>query len=191
MIDLSIIIPVYNVEKYLKECLNSILDYNHSFKLEVIIINDGSTDNSDKIAKEYERNFSNVRVFHKENGGLSSARNLGIREASGEYITFIDSDDFIKNEGLEKLLEYAKDYNLDLIRGKYLLYFDSNQSFLDRNKECDFDGIIMEGSDYIQKSILLNNFEVVSCTTIYKKIIYFKMDYFLKKAYFSKITTLH
>lgn len=90
---ISVIIPVYNVEKYLKQCLDSIV--NQTYKnLEIIIVNDGTKDNSMKIVEEYLSD-SRVKVINKENGGISSARNRGIEEATGEYISFVDSDDFI------------------------------------------------------------------------------------------------
>ena len=90
---ISIIIPVYNVEKYLRRCLNSII--NQTYKdIEIILVDDGSTDNSGKICDEYKEKDNRIVVIHKENGGLSDARNAGIDIAKGKYIGFIDSDDF-------------------------------------------------------------------------------------------------
>ena len=90
---ISVIVPVYNVEKYLKQCLDSIV--NQTYKnLEIIIVNDGTKDNSMKIVEEYLQD-KRIKVINKENGGLSSARNIGIKEATGDYISFIDSDDYI------------------------------------------------------------------------------------------------
>ena len=94
---ITVIIPVYNVEKYLKECLESII--NQTYKnLEIILIDDGSTDASGEICDEYSKRDNRIRVVHKANGGLSSARNLGLDIANGEYVTFIDSDDYIDLE---------------------------------------------------------------------------------------------
>lgn len=99
MVVFSIVVPVYNVEKYLNRCLNSIL--NQSFNdFELIIVDDGSTDSSLTICKQFSTLYSNVEVIHKNNGGLSSARNVGIDRASGKYIIFIDSDDFISSNML-------------------------------------------------------------------------------------------
>ncbi|MGL5087873.1 MAG: glycosyltransferase family 2 protein [Cetobacterium sp.] len=93
--ELTIIVPVYNVEKYLKDCLDSIYKINN-IKYEVILVNDGSTDSSLNILKEYRSLYPKLtKIIDKENGGLSSARNAGIREARGEYLSFIDSDDII------------------------------------------------------------------------------------------------
>lgn len=89
----SVIIPVYNVEKYLEECVHSVLSQDFQ-NYEIILVNDGSTDNSGKICDEYVQKYSQIKVIHKENGGLSDARNFGIREAKGDYLIFLDSDDF-------------------------------------------------------------------------------------------------
>ncbi|MBO5204316.1 MAG: glycosyltransferase family 2 protein [Clostridia bacterium] len=98
----SIIIPVYNVEKYLPECLESVI--NQTYKnLEILLIDDGSPDNSGKICDEYAEKDARIKVIHKENGGVSSARNLGLNIATGEYITFIDSDDFVDEHYVEYL----------------------------------------------------------------------------------------
>ena len=100
----SIIIPVYNVEKYLKKCLDSIT--NQSYKnLEIIIIDDGSTDNSLEIAKGFEKNDSRIKLLTQKNSGVSEARNVGIKTATGKYITFVDSDDWLELDMYEKLME--------------------------------------------------------------------------------------
>ena len=116
-IELSIIVPVYNVEKYIGECLDSILKIKN-INYEVLVINDGSPDNSQKIIDEYCKKDSRIKSFIKENGGLSSARNYGLERAKGEYIWFIDSDDFINSDEFEKF--YKKlDKNLDILIGDY------------------------------------------------------------------------
>ena len=93
---LSVIVPIYNTEKYLNRCVDSII--NQTYKdLEVILVNDGSTDGSLAICREYEKKDVRVKVVNKENGGLSSARNAGLDVSSGDYVTFVDSDDFWKS----------------------------------------------------------------------------------------------
>ncbi len=99
--NISIIIPVYNAEKYLRGCLDSLLAQTYS-TFEALLINDGSTDNSQNICDEYANKDSRVRVFYKVNGGVSSARNLGLKYAEGEWITFVDSDDFVSIDYLDK-----------------------------------------------------------------------------------------
>ena len=130
MYKLSVIIPVYNVENYLRECLDSIT--NQTVKdIEIICIDDGSSDNSPDILKEYQKKDSRIKIITKENGGQASARNLGIKEAQGEYIAFIDSDDFIEAEMLEKLYTKAKDDNLDIAMCKIATYNNQTKEIKD------------------------------------------------------------
>ena len=99
---ISIIVPVYKAEKYLSECIDSIISQTYE-NFELILIDDGSPDNSGKICDEYAEKDKRIKVIHKENAGVSSARNIGLDNASGEYIAFIDSDDFVDKQYLEKL----------------------------------------------------------------------------------------
>ena len=103
--DISIIIPIYNVEKYVEECINSVINQSIKKNIEIILVNDGSTDLSRSKIEKYKL-LDNIKIIDKENGGLSSARNIGICEAIGKYIVFIDSDDFIEKNFLEKLYNY-------------------------------------------------------------------------------------
>ena len=116
---ISVIVPVYNTEKHLKRCLDSILNQTYQ-NFEVIIVNDGSTDDSQKIIDEYTKKYSEkIRSIYKENGGLSSARNCGIKCAAGDYIAFVDSDDYIAINLFEKLLPYVE-RDIDLIKFKII-----------------------------------------------------------------------
>ena len=104
------IIPIYNAEQYLRQCLDSVV--NQTYKnLEIILVDDGSTDNSGKICDEYALKDKRIVVIHKENGGISDARNIGIEKASGEFITFVDSDDDVANDIIEYLYEILKKFN--------------------------------------------------------------------------------
>ena len=110
----SVIIPIYNVEKYLSRCLDSVL--NQTFTdFEVICVNDGSTDNSLQIADQYAKKDTRIKVFTKENGGLSDARNYGMQKSSGEYIYFLDSDDFIHKNLLEICFNLAEQEKSDIV----------------------------------------------------------------------------
>lgn len=100
----SVIIPAYNAEKYLGFCLDTVIAQTHK-KLEIIVINDGSKDNTGKICDEYAEKDSRIRVIHQENHGVAFARNVGLDEAAGEYIAFIDSDDYVKSNYIEVLLK--------------------------------------------------------------------------------------
>lgn len=116
---ISIIVPIYNVEKYLLKCLKSIQQQTYS-NLEVILINDGSLDNSGVIAEQFSMCDKRFRYFSKENGGSSSARNTGLSLANGDFIFFLDSDDWIKKEYLENLIKVFDD-ETDIVIGKYTL----------------------------------------------------------------------
>lgn len=105
-IKLSVIVPVYNVEKYLKKCIESIIRQTYK-NLEIILVDDGSPDNCGKICDEYAKIDSRIKVIHKKNGGLSDARNVGICHATGEFITFVDSDDWLELDMYEYLIDNA------------------------------------------------------------------------------------
>lgn len=111
---LSIVIPVYNVEKYLSECLDSVLIELNDDYCEVILVDDGSKDSSGTICDEYSKIYSNVFVIHKQNGGLASARNAGLSVAHGEYVCFIDSDDKIAKNGIKNLLDAIEHTDFDI-----------------------------------------------------------------------------
>lgn len=113
---LSVIIPVYNVEEYLEKCVESILNQTYT-DLEVILVNDGSRDSSGAICDAFAQKDSRVRVIHKANGGLSSARNAGMDAATGEYITFVDSDDWLEADGYAHLMELMERYQVRLVCG--------------------------------------------------------------------------
>ncbi len=111
---ISVIVPVYNVEKYIKECLESIINQTYR-NIEIILVDDGSTDNSGKICDEYAKIDSRIKVIHKENEGISKTRNIGIEKACGEYIQFADSDDYMEIDAIEKIYNIAKEYNADIV----------------------------------------------------------------------------
>ena len=107
----SIIVPVYNVEKYIDRCINSIIDQDYA-NWELILIDDGSTDNSGKRCDQYASERSNIYVIHQKNQGVSTARNVGIQIAKGEYFLFVDSDDWISPQMLSSMLGKNKDADL-------------------------------------------------------------------------------
>ena len=113
---LSVIIPVYNVEDYVARCVDSVLNQTYG-NLEVILVDDGAKDSSGDICDTLALKDSRVRVIHKENGGLSSARNVGLDMATGEYITFVDSDDWLEADGYEHLMELMERYQVKLVCG--------------------------------------------------------------------------
>lgn len=117
----SIIIPIYNVERYLAQCIESILSQTFA-DFELLLINDGSRDNSGNICDSYASKDNRIRVFHKSNSGVSASRNLGVKEALGIWITFIDSDDWVDGDYLETLVKHTDD-NVGLVVGGYTKHF--------------------------------------------------------------------
>lgn len=119
-LELSIIVPVYNVEAYLLKCLASLSNqglYPHTY--EVLIIDDGSVDNSLGVAEHFAKSKQNIHIFNQRNSGLGAARNVGLRNARGEYLLFVDSDDYLESNRLFTLLQQAKKQNLDILRFNY------------------------------------------------------------------------
>ena len=118
---LSVIVPVYNVENYLNKCITSIVEQTYK-ALEIILVDDGATDCSGAIADSYAAKDKRIKVFHKENGGLSDARNYGLDHVTGDYILFVDSDDFIENTMCERLFTVANSTNADMVSCNYYIY---------------------------------------------------------------------
>ena len=139
MYKVSVIVPIYNVERYLDRCLTSII--NQTYKnLEIILVNDGSTDNSREIAKGYTTLDNRVKLYDKQNGGLSDARNYGINKATGDYVLYVDSDDWLDITMINTMIEEVKKYNADVVQVDFyyayedhLLYDDRFVRFLQNN----------------------------------------------------------
>lgn len=161
---ISVIVPVYNVEKYIKRCIESII--NQSYKeLEIILVDDGSTDASGRICDEFLNLDQRIKVIHKKNGGLSDARNCGIEAATGGYIAFIDSDDYIEPTMFETLIRNLVEFDADISACGYdMIYTGSVKN-------------ISEGSSIIRYStadafkVLLhkNNMGIIAWNKLYKK----------------------
>ena len=123
MPQISIIIPIYNTERYLSDCLDSVINQTIQ-DIEIICVNDGSTDNSAQIIEEYALKDNRIKVLHKENGGQTSSRRAGLELATGEYIGFVDSDDWIDSDMYEKMLSIAEQYQTDIVSSGY--YIEGN-----------------------------------------------------------------
>ncbi len=160
MTKVSIIVPVYNTEKYLKKCIESLLNQTEK-EIEILILNDGSPDNSDSIIKSYDD--SRIKYIKKDNTGIGSTRNLGIDKASGKYVMFIDSDDYIEKNCVEIMLEKAEEDKCDIVISDY--YEDRN----DEVKEIHFKQFSDTSLD--SNPSILNNVNLGPCNKIYKKNI--------------------
>ncbi|MBY5005624.1 glycosyltransferase [Streptococcus suis] len=128
----SVIVPVYNVEKYLSQCLDSIIHQTYK-NLEIILVNDGSTDGSGKICDDYAAKDGRIKVIHKENGGLSDARNKGLDLMTGQFVTFVDSDDYLENNCIHTLYTYACTCKTDISIGKFIEFEENTSQFLFHN----------------------------------------------------------
>lgn len=134
MYDISIVVPVYNVEVYLDKCLKTLISQSIFQNIQVVLVDDGSLDKSGEICEAYSRNYSNIIVIHQENAGVSSARNTGINNASGKYIAFVDADDYVKPDFYETMLNAIKWEKVDLVVCDYWLMFDNEQIIRYRKK---------------------------------------------------------
>ena len=123
--DISIIVPIYNAEKYLNKCIDSLVNQTKE-ELEIILVNDGSTDNSENIIKEYKD--KRIKYFKNENQGIGKTRNFGIEQATGKYIMFVDSDDYIEKDACEKLYSKAVNNNLDIVICDFFKVYDSGET---------------------------------------------------------------
>ena len=124
----SIIIPIYNVEKYLEQCIKSLINQTYR-NLEIILINDGSTDKSTKICEKYKNQDNRIVFINKKNGGSASAKNEGLKIAKGDYITFVDSDDFIEPDMIEYMVNTIKKYNSDIIQCSFTNLYKNTERF--------------------------------------------------------------
>lgn len=145
---ISIIVPVYNVEKYLRECLESLI--NQTYKnIEIILINDGSTDSSLKICQQYKKKDTRIKLIDKKNEGVSKARNIGIKEATGKYIIFVDSDDYLNSNAIEILSKHKLTDAL-VIYGYNRIY--KNKIIEKCNKE-----LVLDSQSQVERNIFLND----------------------------------
>lgn len=154
---LSIIVPIYNVERYLRKCVDSLLSQNLSTEeYEIILVDDGSPDRCGVICDEYASKHGNIRVIHKENDGLSAARNSGIGVARGKYIQFVDSDDYLESNVLRTLVEKMEADNLDVVRFNYR---NVNEEYVeihpnkDPQRFVDFSGEVCDGLTFLNERL--------------------------------------
>ena len=168
---ITVIVPVYNVEHYLDKCLNSLI--NQTYKnLEIIVINDGSTDNSGTICQEYAQKDNRIIYVEQENGGLSDARNVGLDKMTGSYVTFIDSDDWVELDYVEVLYKKIIEYQVDISVGNYYSYNEDEKLFYfhmsaDSYYEKVYDNVSIFENLYESKE--MKNFALISaCGKLYK-----------------------
>lgn len=179
---LSVIIPVYNVESYLKDCINSIL-YQKLNDIEIILINDGSTDNSGKICDFFSEKHDNIKVIHQSNDGLSSARNIGINFSQGDFIMFLDSDDWWNgNVDMKAILKKIKnDETTEMFLLSSLDYIEG-KGFFRRKEHYRLDNIRTDSVNNYYNDLLSNgNLEVHAGTKIFKRCFLLNNNLYFKR----------
>lgn len=171
---ISIVVPIYNVEKYLVDCIESILAQNYR-NFELILVDDGSSDHCGEICDAYEERDPRIKVIHKKNGGLSDARNAGIEIATGDYIGFVDSDDYIESDMYEKLLNACLESHSDIsMCGRYVVTED---------KKVVFEKFVLDGwmkydsKTAIGKLLLWDSCDSAAWDKLYKRTLFDNVRY--------------
>lgn len=173
---ISIIVPIYRVENYLKRCIDSII--NQTYKnIEIILVDDGSPDNCGVICDEYAKFDDRIKVIHKKNGGLSDARNCGIEVSTGDYIIFVDSDDYVSKNMCEKLLIRALEHNVDIVSCNFKeIYVDNNKEKI--NKQSIKESLeVYTNLEVIYKYFFDYTVDInVVWNKLYKRELFFKRE---------------
>ena len=178
---ISIVIPIYKVEKYLNRCVDSILNQTYH-NIEVILVDDGSPDRCGSICDEYQKKDMRIKVIHKKNGGLSDARNVGIKTAHGEYITCIDSDDFISQFFLENLWIAIKESGCEIATSWFVDYYEGDK--IPKAQKLDIKDIqVLNKEEFYERLLYQNGVEVSAWGKLYKSNLFQGVEYPVGKLY--------
>lgn len=171
----SVVVPVYNVKDYVLKCLESLARQSYE-QIEIIVVDDGSTDGSGEICDEFARDDGRIKVFHKKNGGVSSARNYGIKKAKGEYVCQVDSDDWVKKDFVVKMVEVAEKENADIVVCGY--------------NDCIPEWRVISGEGATVKLLTLQeNMEIVAWNKMYRRSLFDDVPYPEGENYEDSLTT--
>lgn len=182
---ISVIVPIYNVESCLRTCIDSIINQSyHDFEL--LLVDDGSTDSCGKICDEYAAKDDRVRAFHKKNGGLSDARNYGIEQANGEYLTFIDSDDYIASNYLETLYQMLCTQNADISVVCCKIVYDMNADVGNVNV---LSVLTIDPQEAIRRMLIRSPFGVSAWGKLFKRELFEKIQFPVGRLYEDLLTT--
>lgn len=180
---ISIVVPVYNVADYLHYAMDSLMEQTYQ-NFEVILVNDGSTDDSSHLCEEYANRYENVYVFHKENGGLSDARNFGVSKANSDWIFFLDPDDYLEDFTLELIVSIQEVHHADLISTKVRATSKYNAYTSYKLQEPDSKGLVPITKEKALEAMLDDKIATVSaCAKLYHKCILEKVPFPVGKIY--------
>lgn len=182
---ISVIVPVYKVEKYINRCVNSILEQTYK-NIEIILVDDGSPDKCPKICDEYLLIDKRIKVIHKKNGGLSEARNVGLKLATGKYLTFIDSDDWIKKDFIERLYILLKRSDADISICNYAKVYDGRDCILD-HQNYDFELSNIKALEYMMGELYSQM--VVAWGKLYRNHLFDEVIFPVGKIHEDEFTT--
>lgn len=179
---ISIIVPVYNVEKYIKKCLESLTMQTYK-NIEILIVDDGTKDDSIKIAKEFEKNDNRIKILSKLNGGLSDARNFGLNIACGEYVFFVDSDDWLELNACEMLIKDMESLKVDIVIGRTKVHKNEKIYYLDYNLNDHIKyGFKINGLDFLKEQLKENQMHMVVWNKLYKREFIIKHNLYFEKS---------
>lgn len=142
---ISVIVPIYKVENYLEKCIQSVQEQTYT-KVQIVLVDDGSTDSCGLLCDEMAQQDKRIKVIHKENGGLSDARNAGLEYSEGEFVFYLDGDDYLEKDALETLIKFQKEYSADIVVGNYFYSYDNHED----TAKCS-----------CQTEVILNNYEAM------------------------------
>lgn len=179
MVKVSVIVPVYNVEAYLDKCLSTLVNQTLT-DMEIIVVNDGATDNSQKIIQEYARKYPKVKAYIKENGGLSDARNYGLQYAAGEYVGYVDSDDFVEKDMFELLYRKAKEEDSDIVECNLRHTYPDMEDIEIGEKIQDKKEMLMFGRSVVWNKIYKRSWLLSTGVIFPKGLIYEDVEFFIK-----------
>lgn len=176
----SVIVPIYNVDKYLRRCIDSVLNQSYS-NYEVILIDDGSTDLCGDICDEYKNKFNNIKVIHQKNQGLSAARNTGIDNCSGDYLIFIDSDDYIEKHFIEYHVNVIKRYNADMVISGIETYYEGNEeNNLEKKSKSE---MLLPPGEVLKRMLMQKGIDVGAVAKVYSRKQFENIRYPVGKVY--------
>ncbi len=169
---ISIIVPIYNVEKYLSKCIESLLNQTYT-NIEILLVNDGSTDNSKKICEQFKGKDSRIKLINKENGGLSDARNKGLQKSIGKYITFVDSDDYVEKNYIETLYSLITKFNSEIAIADFRVIKGDKQKI----KEKDIKEYCITSEKAIDEMLYSDFYYISACSKLYKKELFENVEF--------------